>query len=116
LLTLCSNPQPILVAFYDMHGLQWDYSFPRSPHGECKVSEKGYFFFFATASRLALGPTQPLTHRVLGALSLGFKWPGCEPYHSHPSSAEVKNAWSYISTPPTGLSGVVLNQTQDRSS
>jgi hypothetical protein len=24
---------PILVAFYDMHGLQWDYSFPRSPHG-----------------------------------------------------------------------------------
>jgi hypothetical protein len=29
LLALCSNPQPrgvpILVAFYDMHGLQWDY-------------------------------------------------------------------------------------------
>jgi hypothetical protein len=25
---------PILVAFYDMHGLQWDYSFPRSPHGD----------------------------------------------------------------------------------
>jgi hypothetical protein len=25
---------PILVAFNDMHGLQWDYSFPRSPHGE----------------------------------------------------------------------------------
>jgi hypothetical protein len=23
-----------LVAFYDLHGLQWDYSFPRSPHGE----------------------------------------------------------------------------------
>jgi len=22
---------PILVAFYDMHGLQWDYSFPWSP-------------------------------------------------------------------------------------
>jgi hypothetical protein len=38
LLALCSNPQPggvsILVAFYDMHGLQWDYSFPRSPQGE----------------------------------------------------------------------------------
>jgi hypothetical protein len=38
LLALCSNLQPggvhILVAFYDMHGLQWDYSFPRSPHGE----------------------------------------------------------------------------------
>jgi hypothetical protein len=30
LLPLCSNPQPggvpILVTFYDMHGLQWDYS------------------------------------------------------------------------------------------
>jgi hypothetical protein len=25
---------PILVAFYDMHGLQWDYSFPRSPDGD----------------------------------------------------------------------------------
>jgi hypothetical protein len=25
---------PISVAFYDMHGLQWDYSFPRSPHGD----------------------------------------------------------------------------------
>jgi hypothetical protein len=34
---------PILVAFYDMHGLQWDYSFPRSPHGElaCLVNSKG---------------------------------------------------------------------------
>jgi hypothetical protein len=31
LLALCFNPQPrgvpVLVAFYDMHGLQWDYSF-----------------------------------------------------------------------------------------
>jgi hypothetical protein len=27
-------PRTILVAFYDMHGLQWDYSFPRSPHGK----------------------------------------------------------------------------------
>jgi hypothetical protein len=40
LLALCSNPQlegvPILVVFYDMHGLHWDYSFPRSPHGDSK--------------------------------------------------------------------------------
>jgi hypothetical protein len=27
---------PILVAFYDMHGLQRDYSFPQSPHGDSK--------------------------------------------------------------------------------
>jgi hypothetical protein len=25
---------PNLVAFYDLHGHQWDYSFPLSPHGE----------------------------------------------------------------------------------
>jgi hypothetical protein len=28
---------PILVAFYDMHGLQWDYSLPWSPHGDMLV-------------------------------------------------------------------------------
>jgi len=29
---------PILVAFYDMHGLQWDCSFPRSLQGDRHVS------------------------------------------------------------------------------
>jgi hypothetical protein len=28
------------------------------------------------------------------------KWPGQEADHSPPSSAKVKNAWSYTSTPP----------------
>jgi hypothetical protein len=31
----------------------------------------------------------------------GIKWPGREADHSSPSSAEVKNAWSYTSTPHT---------------
>jgi hypothetical protein len=31
---------PNLVAFYDMHGLQWDYSFPRSPHGGWQLSRQ----------------------------------------------------------------------------
>jgi len=35
---------------------------------------------------------------VLGDLSLGIKRPGYEADHSPPSSAEVKNAWSCIST------------------
>jgi hypothetical protein len=35
-----------------------------------------------------------------GDLSLGVKWPVCEADHSPPSSAEVKNAWSYTSTLP----------------
>jgi hypothetical protein len=47
-------------------------------------------FLFTTASRTALGSTQPPIQRVPGALSLGIKRPGREAYHSPPSSAEVK--------------------------
>jgi hypothetical protein len=47
-------------------------------------------FLFTTASRTALGPTQPPIQWVPGALSLGVKWPGREADHSPPSSAEVK--------------------------
>jgi hypothetical protein len=54
-------------------------------------------FFFITASRTALGPTQPHIQWVPGALSLGVKRPGREADHSPPSSAEVKE--SYASTP-----------------
>jgi hypothetical protein len=54
---------------------------------------------FTTASRTALGPTQPPIQWVPGAFSLGVKRPGREADHSPLSSAEVKNAWSYTSTP-----------------
>jgi hypothetical protein len=47
-------------------------------------------FLFTTASRLALGPTQPPIQLVQGALSLGIKWLEHEDDHSLPSSAEVK--------------------------
>jgi len=57
-------------------------------------------FLFTIASRMAVGLTQPPIQWVPGALSLEVKWPGCEDEHSPPSSAEVQNAWSYISTPP----------------
>jgi len=33
--------------------------------------------------------------------------------HSSPSSAEVKNAWSYSTTTPARLNGVVLNEVVD---
>ena len=36
----------------------------------------------------------------------GVKRPGCEDDHSPPSGDEVKNEWSYTSTPPTGLPSV----------
>jgi hypothetical protein len=47
-------------------------------------------FHFTTASRTALGLTQPPIQWVLGALSLGVKRPGREADHSPQSSAEVK--------------------------
>jgi hypothetical protein len=52
-------------------------------------------FLFATASKPALEPTQ----WVAEALSPGVKRPGREADHSPPTSAEVKNAWSYTSIP-----------------
>jgi hypothetical protein len=69
-------------------------------------------FHFTSASRTALEPTQPPIQWVSGALSLGVKRPGREADHSPPSSAEVKNAWSYTSTPPIRLHGVVLSEAQ----
>jgi len=67
------------------------------------------FTFFTTASRPAMGPTQPHIQWVPVALSLGVKWPGHEADHSPPPSAEVKNAWICTSTPPIRLHGVVLS-------
>jgi len=58
-------------------------------------------FPFATASIPTLGPIQLPVKWVSGAFSLGVKWSVREVDHSPPSSAEVKNGWSYISTPPT---------------
>jgi hypothetical protein len=58
-------------------------------------------FLFTTASRTALGPTQPPIQWVPGALSLGVKRPGRKADHSPPSSAEVKYAWSLPPLPNT---------------
>jgi hypothetical protein len=59
-------------------------------------------FLFTTASRTALGPTQPPIQWIPGALSLGVKWPGREANYSPPSSANVKE-WVelYIHFPNT---------------
>jgi hypothetical protein len=48
-------------------------------------------------------------HWVPGIFSPGVKWPGRETDHSVLSRAEVKNAWSYTSTPLISLHGVVLS-------
>jgi hypothetical protein len=57
------------------------------------------FFLITTASRPFLGPFQPPAQCVPGALTPEIERPGLESDHSHISSAKVKNAWSYISTP-----------------
>jgi hypothetical protein len=66
-------------------------------------------------TRPTLGPIQPPILWIQGALFLGIKRPGCEADHSPPSSAQVENAWSYNSTPPICLHGVVLSDLQIRN-
>jgi hypothetical protein len=56
-------------------------------------------FLLTTASRPALGPTQPPIQWVTRALFLEVKRPWREADHSPPFSVEVKNAWNYTSTP-----------------
>jgi hypothetical protein len=96
---------------------------PEEEPGELSGIELGYelddrglecrrwllIFLLITASRPALGPTQPPIQWVPGALSVGVKRLGREADGSPLSSAEVKNAWFYTSTPPIRLHGVVLN-------
>jgi hypothetical protein len=56
------------------------------------------------SSRPVLGPLQPPMQWVTGALPMVVKRSGSEADHSPPSSAEVKNTWSYTSTPPNTTS------------
>jgi hypothetical protein len=65
----------------------------------CFPAGAGTFFLFLRASRPALEATQP----PLQWLQITFsrcRTPRREGYHSPPSSAGVKYAWSYASTPP----------------
>jgi hypothetical protein len=66
-------------------------------------------FLFTTASRPALGPTQPPIQWVQGPLSLGVKRPGREADHSPPCGTEVKECVEQYSTPPICLHGAVLS-------
>jgi hypothetical protein len=72
-----------------------------------------FFFLFTTASRTALGPTRPPIQLVLAAFSPGVERPRHVSDHSTPSRDDVKNAWSYTSTPPIRVHGVVLIKHRD---
>jgi hypothetical protein len=59
-----------------------------------------FFFFFFRVSRRNLGPIYSAVRWVPGAISPEINRPGGEVDRSTSSYAEVKNAWSYTSTPP----------------
>jgi hypothetical protein len=56
-------------------------------------------FLFALGSRQVLGPIQPPIKWVPVARSRGVTRQVSKADHLHPSIGEVKNAWSYTSTP-----------------
>jgi hypothetical protein len=58
-------------------------------------------FFYSTASRPTLGPTQPPLQWVQGNLSPGVNRLGRETDHSPPSSAEVNNGGTIPPLPHT---------------
>jgi hypothetical protein len=55
--------------------------------------------FTLNCTRQYLGPIQPPIQCVPRTLSLEVRRPGREADHLPPSSADVKNRWSYTSTP-----------------
>ena len=62
------------------------------------------FFLYSKMSGQVPGLTQPL-HGYKDSFP-GAKWLECEDNHWPPSNAEVRNDWSYTSTPPVGLHGM----------
>jgi hypothetical protein len=66
-------------------------------------------FLFATASRLALGPTQPPIQWGTGVSFRGIKRPGRDADHSPPSGAKVKEYVKLYLESSIRLHGVALN-------
>jgi hypothetical protein len=71
-----------------------------SRYGNGFDSRQDKIFLFSTASRPALGPTQPPIQWAQRVISPGVKRQRREADHSPLTSAEVKNTWNYTSTPP----------------
>jgi hypothetical protein len=67
-------------------------------HGTETPARKMFLFF--KMSRPTLGSTKSLNQLVRGVLSSGVNLLGSEDEHLSLSSAEVKNVWSYSSSPP----------------
>jgi hypothetical protein len=72
------------------------------------IPDRRWDFSPCHRARPALGPTHPPIQWVQQVLSPEVKWPGRETNNSPPSSAEVKNTWSYTPVPPIRLTHVVM--------
>lgn len=70
-------------------------------------------YLFSKTPRPVLRPTQPVVQSVLGALSVEAKRPGTETDGLPP---EVKNEWSYASTPLMVCVGTALISLRLRNS
>jgi hypothetical protein len=67
-------------------------------------TERGERFFCSPEMpRPALGPTSHLLNAYWGPFPWGAKWPGREADQSPPSTAQVKNDWSYNSMTSWGV-------------
>jgi hypothetical protein len=87
--------------------LNWQIQTLRRIHTKiCEIHTPAGFTLFKFPAQ---GPTQAPIQWVPGTLNLGLKLPGREVDHSPQSSAEVKNACNYTSTPAILLHGVVLS-------
>jgi hypothetical protein len=64
------------------------------------IPDRGRDFFSSSLCPDWLwGPLGLLSNGYQGLFTQGIKQAGCEPNQSPPSSAKVKNVWSYTSTP-----------------
>jgi hypothetical protein len=69
--------------------------------------------FFSLRHRLQTGSEAPSSTYAM-SIGGGLQRPGREGDYSPPSSREVKNAWSYTSTPPPLIHGLVVSWVQER--
>jgi hypothetical protein len=87
----------------------WEYSMKAALSLLYLFLNPNFAYGLRMESNTALGPTQPPIQCVTVAFSQGLKRLEREADHSPPSNAEVKNIWSYTSTPAIGFHGVVLS-------
>lgn len=65
---------------------------------DCKQGQQ--IFLFSQPSRPALGHTQLPVEWIQGVISPGVERSSLQSDHSPQSAVEVRNDWSYTSTPP----------------